>query len=393
MRIKPGFWLASLAGLSVLAVSIAAGAAVVWTSTFEKGDLSEWGTPNNRTRTLPDGTVRTNIEVVGDHVYSGKYACKLTVHPDDIFPSYNQNRVDMGHQSGMLTREGSDSWISGHYMMLADAGMRNEFAFWESNSSYQNVMDFWVEPKTGGGTTIGFGVGLLGMTKVWTGDFAIGKWHQVAMHVHWSTSVQMGSIDVWFDGQQVVTAYKYNTKPDMNTLFFQTGLHRRNPPPAGMNIVDTIYFDDFVEADSLADVAIAAPIQPGGDGGAASEAGADGGAGDGGAGAGATDASNAGSGVATSGAGAMSGATSSTGTTGASGTLGSSGTSAAAGGNNGGAAGATSGVAAAATGTGGGAASGSSSGCGLSNTRTPSAPVVSVLALMGIAFARRRRRG
>jgi hypothetical protein len=391
MRSKRVRWLLSLAGLNVLAVSSAAHAAVVWTSTFEKGDLSEWGTPNNRTRNLPGGTTRTNIEVVGDYVYTGKYACKLTVHPDDSFPSYNQNRVDMGHQSGMLTKEGSDSWISGHYMMLADAGMRNEFAFWESNASYQNVMDFWVEPKTGGGTTIGFGVGLLGMTKVWTGDFATGKWHQVAMHVHWSTSAQAGSIDVWFDGQQVVTAYKYNTKPDMNTLFFQTGLHRRNPPPAGMNIVDTIYFDDFVEADSLADAAIATPSQPGGDGGAASEAGIDGGSGDASA-AGSTDAGDAGTG-ATSGAGATTGGATS-GAAQASGALGSTGAGATAGttGATGANGGATTG-AAGTSGTAGQGPSGSSSGCAISSGRAPATLLASAFALAGIALARRRRRG
>src|SRR5260370_21471696 len=390
MRSNHIHWLPPLVSLSSIVMSGAAHATVVWPSTFEKGDLSEWGTPSNRTKNLPDGTIRTNIEVVGYHVYTGKFACKLTVHPDDSFPSYMQNRVDMGHQI-RLTAEGNDTWISGHYMMPARAAMRNEFAFWESNSSYQHLMDFWVEPKTGGGTTIGFGVDLLGITKVWTGDFAVGKWHQVAMHVHWSASPQpvLGTIDVWFDGQQVVTAYKYKTKPDMNTLFFQTGLHRRLRPPG--NIVDTIYFDDFVEADSFADAAIAAPIQPGGDGGATSGAGADGSADDGGAGSGAMDASNAGSGVATAGVGAMSGAISSTGKTGASGPLGSSGTSAAVGANSGAAAGATSG-AAPATGTGGGAASGSSSGCGLSGTRTPSAAGVSVLALVGIALSRRRRR-
>src|SRR5258708_4953442 len=184
MRSNHIHWLPPLVSLSSLVMSGAAHATVVWPSTFEKGDLSEWGTPHNRT------------------------------------------------------------------------------------------------------TTLGFGVDLLGITKVWTGDFAVGKWHQVAMHVHWSVSPQpvLGTIDVWFDGQQVVTAYKYKTKPDMNTLFFQTGLHRRLRPPG--NIVDTIYFDDFVEADSFADAAVAAPIQPGGDGGATSGAAADGSADGGGAGSG-----------------------------------------------------------------------------------------------------------
>ncbi|HVR61682.1 MAG TPA: heparin lyase I family protein, partial [Polyangia bacterium] len=185
-----------------------------------------------------------------------------------LFSQYVQDRVDIQHQS-TLTAEGKDTWVSGHYMMPADAGMRNEFAFWESNGSSQNVMDFWVEPKAGGGTTINFGVGFLGATKIWTADFTIGRWHQVAIHVHWSVNAQLGSVDVWYDGQQVVTAYKAKTKADGNSLFYQNGLHRRRPD----NFVDTIYFDDFVEADSFAEARIAAPVQPGEDGGAAGGAG------------------------------------------------------------------------------------------------------------------------
>ncbi|HEX3698332.1 MAG TPA: heparin lyase I family protein [Polyangia bacterium] len=236
-----------------------------WTSTFEKGDLSEWMPGVNPTK----GT-RKNVEVLGEQVYTGKYACKITVHPDDLFGQYVQDRVDIQHQS-KLTGEGMDTWISGHYMMPADAGMRNEFAFWESNSTSQNVMDFWVAPKgaAGGGTTINFGVGFLGATKLWTADFTIGKWHQVAMHVHWSTNAQLGSVDVWYDGQQVVTAHKAQTKADNNSLFYQNGLHRISPA----NFVDTIYFDDFIEADTLAEAQIAAPIQPGGDGGVATDGG------------------------------------------------------------------------------------------------------------------------
>src|SRR5260221_6817525 len=235
----------------VLASSPPARAAVVWTSTFEKGDASEWMPGTNPKG--PDG-VRLNFQVLGELVYRGKFAGKTSVHPDDIFGQYKQDRVDIQHQS-TLTDEGKNMWISGHYLMQGDAKVRNEFAFFESNVSFQNVMDFWVEPKNGGGTTVNFGVGFLGANKLWTADFLKGAWHQVAIHVLWSQNAQTGSVDVWFDGQQVITAAKAKTKADGNTLFFQTGLHRKDPA----NFDDTIYLDEFIQSDSLANAGIAAP--------------------------------------------------------------------------------------------------------------------------------------
>jgi len=268
---------------SFLAVGLAfpatAHAAVAWTATFEKGDSSEWMPGTNPKG--PDG-VRKNFEVLGEQVYRGEFAGKITVHGDDLFGQYKQDRVDIQHQS-TLTDEGKNMWISGHYMMPDDAKVRNEFAFFESNTSFQNVMDFWVDARAGGGTTINFGTGFLGANKLWTADFAKGVWHQVAIHVLWSTNAQTGSVDVWFDGQQVVTAAKAKTKADNNTLFFQTGLHRKDPA----NFDDTIYFDEFIEADTMVDAKIAAPsADPAGTGGIGGMAGTAGAAGGSAAGAG-----------------------------------------------------------------------------------------------------------
>ncbi|HEY2729314.1 MAG TPA: heparin lyase I family protein [Polyangia bacterium] len=351
--------LVALFGL--LPVAGTAHGAVVWTATFEKGDLSEWSPGINATK----GT-RKNVEVLGEQVHSGTLACKITVHPDDTF-SGGQNRVDIQHQS-TLTGANKDTWLSGYYMMPADAGVRNEFAFWESASSFVNMSDFWVEPKAGGGTTIGFGVGRgsLGATKVWMADFSIGKWHQVAMHVHWSTDPTKGIIDVWFDGQQVVTNYKTQTEADANPLFFQTGLHRRSVA----NFTDTIYLDDFAEADALADAQIGAPTQ--GDGGAPADAAKTDGAVDetGAAGAGGATGGADATGAAGSGeAGATGAAGSPTGAAGVA-TAGAAGTGAVAHGR------ASGGCAAA-----GGA--GDASGLGLA----------SMLALLGAVGVTRRRRG
>ena len=211
---------------------------------------------------------RTNVEVVGEQVHGGKFACKITVHPDDTFGQYNQDRVDIKHES-TLTGEGKDSYLSGYYYLPEDAKTRNEIAFYETKGTSRNWMDLWVEPKTGGGTTVKFGIesngANLGSVLVWTGDWKAGQWHQFAIHVHWSTDATKGVVDLWFDGQPVVTGYKHKTKFDGNDMFYETGLHRVLPKA----FVETIYFDDFIEADTLAEIMVGAPM-PGGtpDGGA-----------------------------------------------------------------------------------------------------------------------------
>jgi hypothetical protein len=379
-----------LAFLAVLAFSGSANAMVVWTSGFEKGDLSEWTPGINATKTLPGGMVRQNVVVQQAQVYTGKYACEITVHPDDLFGQYVQDRVDIQHQS-TLTAEGKDTWVSGHYLMLADAGTRNEFAFWESNVSSTNVIDFWVEPKGEGGTgtTVNFGVGFLGATQLWSADFAIGKWHQVAIHVHWSTNPKLGSVDVWFDGKQVVTAYAFQTKPDANTLFYQNGLHRK----VQENFVDTIYIDDFIEADTFAEAQIAAPIDSESDGGPGVATGPEGGPVDAGRFEASATTADSSTGGPTSGSNdddaSGSGATAGSG--------GASGASAPSGSGAAGAAVGTSGTVSGASTSSGSAAdhvdSGAKSGCAVSGRRARPAPFASVLAILGLALARRRRAG
>jgi len=111
-------------------------------------------------------------------------------------------------------------------------------------------MTWWVEPKEGGGALIKYGTGNLGRNGThWEADFTIGKWHQLAMHIHWSEDQDKGNTRLWFDGVLVLDK-KLKTKGPETVYFCQPGIHRSPHRPS----VDTIYFDNFILADTLEEV-------------------------------------------------------------------------------------------------------------------------------------------
>jgi MYXO-CTERM domain-containing protein len=393
-------WSVLLAFLCPVLIAGSARATVVWTATFEKnksGDVCSSGTAGaefspgiNETK----GT-RINAEVVPMAAHSGSLGCNVTVHPDDTF-TFGQNRVDIQHKS-TLTAEGMDSYLSGYYMMPADAQVRNEIGFYETLTTSSNAMDIWVAPKTGGGTTINFAIGFLPMTASWTADFKTGVWHQIGIHVHWSQMATVGYADIWFDGVKTVTMLKGKTKPDGNPLFYQTGLHRRNT----YQFTDTIYFDDFSEGDAEADMHIAVPGTSGSDGGAGGSTGA-GGSADAGSSTGAggsSGATGAAGSAPTGAAGSSTTGAAGSGTTGAAGanTTGAagSGTTGAAGSSTTGTAGSSATGAAGSTNTGaagnGGAHAAKSGGCAVAGAPNRGTLALAALALLGVIVARRRR--
>ncbi|HVJ17693.1 MAG TPA: heparin lyase I family protein [Polyangiaceae bacterium] len=278
-------YVASLSVLLLVAtVSEPAHAAVIWTGDFESGDLSQWDGVTNETK-----GDRVNIEIVEDIVTQGTKACRFEIHGDDDF-SNTQSRTQVTRRSER-TGEGQDVYMAKYVLMPADAKVRNQIQYWESDG-YKNNVDFWVEPKEGGGTTINFGTGLLGADVHWTADLTLNQWHLVAHHIHWSQDASQGSISVWYDGVLVVDAIKLATKPDNQSLFTQLGFHRAERD----DLVDVIYIDGVIEADSEVDItSLPVPtMASGGSGGAGGGGGLGGTAGGGAAGTGGTDAGSGG---------------------------------------------------------------------------------------------------
>ena len=222
---------------------------------FETGDLSQWLS----TGISSQNATSRNVQVVTDIVQEGKYAAKFTIHEDDVF-NHQQLRVQVGGPK-VEVQEGSDTFMSFYLYMAESPKVRDNFFYWEGQPppSYRNVMTWWVEPTSEGRTVIKYGTGNLGRDGVhWEADFEIGKWHQLAMHIHWSEDAQKGNVKLWFDKLPVLDK-QLKTKGPETVYFCQPGIHR-TPHSAP---VDTIYFDNFILADSLEDVVneIAVPKQ------------------------------------------------------------------------------------------------------------------------------------
>ena len=69
------------------------------------------------------------------------------------------------------------------------------------------------------------------------------------MHIHWSEDKDKGNTRLWLDGALVLDK-KLKTKGPQTVYFCQPGIHRSPHRPS----VDTIYFDDFILADTLDEV-------------------------------------------------------------------------------------------------------------------------------------------
>jgi hypothetical protein len=242
MRLKlfVAAWL--LAGAALLR------AEVLFRADFETGDLSQWDNSGTSGRNISP----RNAEVVTDIVQQGRYAARFTIHEDDVF-NERQLRVQVGGPR-ITVAEGSDTYMSFHIYMAEAPKDRDNFFYWEGAPPprYNNVMTWWVEPGENGGTRMRYGAGNLGRNGTeWDAPFEIGRWHQLAMHVHWSEDPSVGNVRLWFDGKLVLDR-KLKTKGPESVYFCQPGIHRSPHRPS----VDTIYFDNFILADNLKEIEI-----------------------------------------------------------------------------------------------------------------------------------------
>ena len=196
---------------TVFASATTVSAEVIWRGDFETGDASQW-----------KGAPKDGVAVVKDPVREGKYA--LRIDGTDAAKKGKHDRIEFQHQpKARGTAEGTERYFGWSVYLpkkLTDA--THSLGYFETRNSWSQLMAFEVK-----------GEDILFTTRVpyrrqWSGKGKItpGKWHDFAIHVLWSRDPEKGFVEVWFDGEKVVTLTKTATLKDENVAFFQIGLFR-----------------------------------------------------------------------------------------------------------------------------------------------------------------------
>ncbi|WP_437782773.1 polysaccharide lyase [Sorangium sp. So ce1097] len=284
---RPRLLSALPAAALALTVTTGASAAPVWTGDFETGDLSQWNTTLNGER----------ISVVTSPVLQGTRAGQVQLTNDARWPN-GIKRVELNHKPAAgRTAEGKETYFAWSFYLpqALAADPPTQIGYWESDATYNQMMSFEVT-----GQNISFATRKPANKVHWEASGAVtpGVWHRIALRIRWSTNPSQGSVDVWFDGEQVVTGGQAQTLADGNPHFTQLGLLRN---PSEFTDSPIIVIDDAVEGDTLEDVRPALPST--GEGGAGGAGGGGAGGGDNTGGAGATTSGSGGAGAGT-GAGA-----------------------------------------------------------------------------------------
>lgn len=290
----------AFAVLGSCTLALPAQAEVLFRGDMETGDLKQWS------YLLKE----EGLSVVSDQVAEGTKAGKVTISKNEVWDN-GLNRVEVQHKpaEAYLT-EGKEIYYGfSFYLPETLTDDDHQILYWETTETYQQVMQVAIK-----GEHMHFAT--QDPFKIqWEADgkATAGKWHRLVVHVKWSADANVGQVDLWFNGEQVVKAIKAKTFFG-NPAFVQHGILRQPT----IDKVEVLYFDDARSGTTLEDVLTPAAAGGGGAGGssgsgAGGQASGGGGSGSGGGGVPSGGSTAAGAGGAPGNAGSSAGGTSSAG--------------------------------------------------------------------------------
>jgi MYXO-CTERM domain-containing protein len=212
-------------------------AGVVWKGDFETGDTSQYSSVQ---RVSAD-----RLQVVPSPVRQGRYALKATVRQGDDPINSSGNRNELVYQG--REAEGSEYYYRWQVLFPAD---------YPSAKTWQ-VFTQWHHDGCCGSPPVEFNIygeelrlTLTDSVTPWQTKLERGVWQDFIFHVKWSPDPSVGFVELWHNGQFVLSKYKHATMYEGDGIYLKLGLYRSDTVAS----VGVVYHDGFVQATQLADV-------------------------------------------------------------------------------------------------------------------------------------------
>ena len=197
-----------------------------WQTDFENKTLDNWSYLLN-----PQG-----ISIVPINETETEHAAKITIKGTEDFLWKGLdflNRSEMQFKPAQV-QAGQQTQLSWKFMvpeLFSDK--RHEIAYWESDTSYKQIMRFNLE-----GERFYFSDSK-GTNKVDLVSVSKNTWYHVEMAITWSPLATLGRVSVCVDGTQYVSNIPIATLVEDESVFFQIGILRDRT-----DIVESILIDD-----------------------------------------------------------------------------------------------------------------------------------------------------
>lgn len=197
-----------------------------WQSNFENETLDKWSYLLN-----PQG-----ISIEAINAAKTEHAAKVTIQGTEDFlwnglDFLNRSELQYKPSSVKLGQQTQLSWKFMVPELFSEA--RHEFAYWESDKSYQQIMRFNLEGKHF------YFSDSKGQVKVKLNEVSKNKWYLVEMAIDWSPQKTKGKVTICVDGIQYASKTPIASLIDEESVFFQIGILRDRT-----DIEESIYIDD-----------------------------------------------------------------------------------------------------------------------------------------------------
>jgi MYXO-CTERM domain-containing protein len=220
-------------------------AGIVWKGDFETGNLSQYSSTQ---RVSAD-----RLQLVQSPVHQGRYALKATVRQGDDPINASGNRNELVYQG--REKEGSEYYYRWQVLFPQDypsARTWQVFTQWHhSGCCGSPPVEFFVYGEE-------IRLTLTNSVTPWKVKLERGVWQDFIFHVKWSPDPAVGFVELWHNGQRVLSRYVHATMYPGDSIYLKLGLYRSDT----IQPVGVVYHDGFVQATQLEDVLPSSPPQP-----------------------------------------------------------------------------------------------------------------------------------